>query len=174
MNNTNIEARAKVEDMEKLSYKLKEHDAKVIEEYSFKDTLYMPTGIIWDLDKQSMKIREFSEKDVQIIYGMFEWDKGIKVQTFGVKKSVKSSQKASEIMRSLNLERIVSYSRKGKVYSLKDNNCFVLEKLDYIGDYIEIESNDLYNIEHLLNILPVKKVERSIPSLVYEAYMKDK
>ena len=162
-----IEARAKVEDIEKFRKKIYDLDAKLVETYSFTDHLYKPKNKEWDFNEQSMKIRVKNDGKVFLAYHLVEWDNGVKKDKFGFKKEIESLDLALQVVHVLNLEKVVEYSRKGEVYSTDDFS-FVLENIDRLGYLVEVEAETVKKVDENLKKLGLTKISKSVPRMIQE------
>jgi predicted adenylyl cyclase CyaB len=163
----NIEARGLVKNIDKFRERIKKLSLKKEKEYSCKDYIFKPKSVEWDLNNESIKIREFTDGRVKINFHFVEWKNGIKQDKFGFKQQVSSIELAFEIMNKLNFEEIMSYEKKGEFYVANDFD-ICLENVEKLGWIAEIETENNEQVNKAFEILGLTKINDSMPNLMYK------
>jgi adenylate cyclase class IV len=162
-----MESRHFITNIEKLKENLRNLKFEREKEFKVTDYLFMPKGKKYDLSKQQMKIRVREDKTL-LIYREYKWIDKAKMDYIRISNEFEFEE-AVRILKNWNFEKIFEFGRMGIRY--RRNEIIVsLEKIDYIGDMIEIEAPSIEIIDKTINELDFisDKIGKSVPSLVFE------
>jgi len=162
----NIEARAKIEDVEAFRENIKQMNAEFVVSFSVVDHLFQPKGVKWDMNDNTMKVRETDGK-VIIKCHLVEWKDGIKSDKFGFKQEVESLSLAFEIMNSFNFEKVAEFSKKGELYKIPEFS-FYLEEIEKLGWSVEVEAETREKVKEIMDKLGLTIISKSVPKMIQE------
>jgi adenylate cyclase class IV len=167
MTSTHVESRHFVTNIERFEEILGNLKFEKLKEFKVTDYLYIPKGKKYDLSMQQMKIRVREDKTL-LIYREYEWIDKAKTDYFKISNELEFEE-AVRTLKNWNFEKIFEFCRKGTRYK-KDEIIVSLERIDYIGDMIEIEAPSIEIIDKTINELDFisDKISKSVPALVFE------
>jgi len=141
MSNTEIEFKYKINNQAEINKKLKDLGAKFVKEFESTDTYFMvPEN---KKGKKYLRVREQGKK-VELAYHFAA--SHIKTEEWEI--AINDAQTAKEILQKIGHKLDVIVKKIRKVYSYK-NSEIVIDNIEGLGQYIEIESP---NLEELIKI----------------------
>ena len=148
---------------------------KVIEEYQSTDVFFQPQGVVWDFEKQNLRLRrnvKGGQDTVSFIYREVEWYRGSKKFKVEWKyTTVDSLEKAVQILNSWGMKEIIRYKKLGRRFQTNEpKHEIYYEEIEHIGPLAEIERATKEEVDQALTDIftgiDYEVVSQSVPTLV--------
>lgn len=163
-----FETRVIIKNPEEARKKIINLGGKKIKDSAYRDSVFQPRGINWDLNKKNLKLRVFEDKKVKRVAELkyhpagFEGD--VKKSLVFFDAVMGSPKDALKILRDWNFEELFAYRRTAEIYEIGDQ-IVSLENIEKLGYQLEVEGDNIKEVNELVEKLGFggEIIKKSLP-----------
>ncbi|MDP2671135.1 MAG: hypothetical protein Q8P13_01605 [bacterium] len=166
-----FEFRLQFQDPEKAKASVSQK-SKVVEEYEMKESFFQPKDAGWKFNEQNMRLRQFKDGRIQLIYRKNAWQGQIKEEIIQLRADLRSLAQGEESLQDWGFVPIISYQKIGQRFELASGSGFVWEEIEHLGSSVEIEGENEEEAKKILEDgfsgIEYKLISKTVPEMVME------